>query len=319
MARTSNKIKADAHQIVTDAIIAYLEECEAGNVKGQWTRPWTKLLTDSHYCPATGNAYAGIVNTMSLSVLAYSRGFTSLAWGTFKQWKDLGTKLDTEISVRKGAKAAYIFVPMIYNKKDGSGNIVTDSNGDEIKGLSFKQVPVFNADEVDGFTETKPEVPPSKVVDDATVDRFIANLGIDIGYGGDRAYYSPAGDHIRMPVAEAFNDTPHGTATEAFYGVKLHEIVHATGHKTRCNRPIENMFGSEAYAAEELVAEMGAAILCNMFGVSESPRADHAQYIKSWLKALKNDKKMIFKACGQAQKAIKWMEEKQPTKTREAA
>ncbi len=312
MARTK-KPAADAHQIVTDSVIKYLEDCDAGNESGNWTRPWTKLLTDLHYCPATDKAYAGIVNTMSLSVLAITRGFTSQAWGTFKQWQGLGTD-DAPISVRKGAKACYIFVPMMYSKKDASGAVIIDSSGDEIKGLSFKQVAVFNANEVDGFTEVKPEVPPSKVVNDAEVDRFIANLGMDIGFGGDRAYYSPPGDHIRMPIREAFNDTPHGTATEAFYGVQLHEIVHATGHESRCKRNVANAFGSEAYAAEELVAEMGAAILCNMFGVSESPRADHAMYIKSWLKALKNDKRMIFKACGQAQKAIKWMEKQQPVK-----
>jgi len=314
----ARKEKTDAHQIVTDSVIKYLEDCEAGTESGKWTRPWTKLLTDSHYCPATGKAYAGIVNTMSLSVLAYARGFTSQAWGTFKQWKSLGTD-DAPVSVRKGSKAAYIFVPLLFNKKDGAGNVITDSNGDEVKGLSFKQVAVFNAEEIDGYTETKPEVPPCKVVDDAVVDRFIANLGIDLGFGGDRAYYSPAGDHVRMPVKEAFTDTPHGTATEAFYGVQLHELVHATGHESRCKRDLTNAFGSEAYAAEELVAEMGAAILCNMFGVSDSPRADHAQYIKSWLKSLKNDKRMIFKACGQAQKAIKWMEAQQPTPMEKAA
>lgn len=319
MARTK-KPAADAHQIVTDAIITFLEDCEAGNADGKWTRPWTKLLTDSHYCPATDKAYAGIVNTMSLSVLAITRGFTSKAWGTFKQWKSLGTD-DKPVSVRKGAKACYIFVPMIFSKKDGAGNVIVNSAGQEIKGLSFKQVAVFNASEVEGYTEIKPEVPASKVVDDAVVDRFIANLGIDIAFTGDRAFYSPAGDFIRMPIREAFNDTPHGTATEAFYGVQLHEVVHATGHEKRAKRDLANAFGSEAYAAEELVAEMGAAILCNMFGVSDSPRPDHAQYIKTWLKALKNDKRMIFKACGQAQKAIKWMEAQQPTpaKVAEAA
>jgi antirestriction protein ArdC len=277
---------------------------------GKWTRPWEKLITDSHYCPATGKAYSGIVNTMSLSVLAWSRGFNSKAWGTFKQWKEMGEN----VSVRKGAKAAYIFVPMIFTKKDGTGAPITDKDGDEVKGLSFKQVAVFNAEEVDGFVETKPETPPCKVVDDATVDKFIANLGMDLSFGGDRAYYSPVGDHTRMPPKEAFTDTKFSTATEAYYGTLLHETIHWTGHETRCKRLSLTTFGTEAYAEEELVAEMGATILCHMFGVAESPRADHAQYIKSWLKRLKNDKRMIFKACGQAQKAIKWLEDKQPAK-----
>lgn len=312
MARTE-KVKADAHQIVTDAVIAYLEAFEKGELDSKWVRPWEKLLTDSHYCAATGEAYKGIVNMFALSVLSWKRGFKSLAWGTFKQWKELGTE-EKPVGVRKGAKACYIFVPLLFTKKDGSGNPMVDSDGNELKGLSFKQVPVFNADEVDGWTEPMPEMPVSKVMEDSKIDKFIASLGMDLSFGGNRAYYSPVGDHVRMPPKEAFKDTKTSTATEAYYGTLLHETVHWTGHKSRCNRAVANMFGTEAYAEEELVAEMGATILCCKFAVSESPRADHAQYIASWLKSLKNDKRIIFKACGQAQKAIRWMEDQQPTK-----
>ena len=113
----ARKEKTDAHQIVTDAVISYLEAFERGELDSKWVRPWEKLLTDSHYCPSTGKAYTGIVNMMALSVLSWERNFGSKAWGTFKQWKELGTE-DKPVSVRKGAKACYIFVPIIFSKKD---------------------------------------------------------------------------------------------------------------------------------------------------------------------------------------------------------
>lgn len=300
--------KADAHQIVTDAVIAFLESDD----KGRWVKPWQKLFNDGNYCPTTSRAYEGGVNNMALNALSYFNGFKSEAWGTYKQWKDLSTD-DSPVSVKKGAKAAYIFVPMIYTKKDGKGDPILDSKGDEKKGRSFKQVAVFNADQVDGFVEVKREMPESKVLDNDKVDTYISNLGIDITHGGNRAYYSLGGDHVRMPPKEAFKDVGKSSATEAYYGTKFHEGVHATGHESRCKRDLTGSFGNEAYAFEELVAEMGAAILCNQHGISDAPRADHAKYIKSWLRGLKDDKQAVFKAVGLAQKAIKWMDEKQPT------
>ena len=304
----ARKEKADAQQIVTDAVIAYLEAFEKGEMDSTWVRPWEKLFV-RHYCPATGKSYEGFVNTLALSVLAWQRGFTSTAWGTFKQWKEMGEN----VSVRKGAKAAYIFVPLLFTKKHADGSTMIDGNGDEIKGLTFKQVAVFNAEDVDGWTEPTVVERTNKVADVPAAEKFLKNLNADFSHGGDRAYYSPAGDHIRMPDPKQFRDTPFSTATEAYYGTKLHEYVHWTGHESRCKRNLANAFGTEAYAEEELVAELGATMLCHEFGISESPRPDHAQYIKSWLRRLKDDKRMIFKACGQAQKAVKWMQDQQPT------
>ena len=302
MTRTK-KPRADAHQIVTDAVIKFLESGETG----KWQKPWDMLLVDGNYCPATKKTYNGFVNTMALNALAYANGFKSEAWGTYKQWKSLGTD-DAPVSVMKGAKAAYIFVPMIYTKKDKAGDPITDSNGDKVSGMSFKQVPVFNADQVEGYTEVKPELPVSKVLDNAEVDRFVSKTGAQITHGGNRAFYSMGGDHVTMPPKEAFKDVGESTATEAYYGTLLHEMTHWTGETKRCNREMGTMFGGETYAFEELVAEMGAAIMCNQFGISDQPRADHAKYVKSWLKGLANDKNAVFKAVGLAQKAIKHLE-----------
>ena len=304
--------KADAEQIVTDAVIAYLEAFEAGNLPSDWVRPWDKLVTDSHYCAATGREYTGFTNIFFLSMFSWSKGFTSTAWGTYKQWASLGTD-ENPVSVKKGAKAAYISVPKPFKKKDGNGNVLVDSNGEAITGMWYDMKAVFNADQVEGWVEPV-IVKENKVRDIAAADKFLANLNMDFQHGGDRAFYSPVGDHVRMPAPEAFNDTKFSTATETYYSTRLHETIHWTGHKTRCNRPMETFKGSTEYAFEELVAEMGATILCHEFAIADAPRAAHAQYIKSWLKALKNDKRMVFKACGQAQKAIQWMKDQQPTK-----
>ena len=315
MAR-KEKIKADPYADITNAIIDMIE---SGDAKaGDWERPWAKLLNGGHYCPATARAYEGFTNIFALNVQAMTRGFASQAWGTYKQWQSLGTD-DSPVSVRKGEKAVYIFVPLLFKKKDASGAVITDSNGNEMKGMSFTQKAVFNADQIDGYAEVKPEAPISAVVDDNRIETFLSNLGITVKGGHDRAYYSPMGDFIGMPEREAFIATATSTATENFYSTSFHEFTHATGHETRCKRPLTNPKGSPEYAKEELIAEMGAAILCNMFGVSDSPRADHAQYIASWLRALKGDKKFIFSAVGAAQKAIKWMDGEQPVSMLQAA
>lgn len=322
MARTKAP-KVDAELEITNTIIAMIE---AGDM-GKWTRPWAKLLTGGHYCPETKRAYEGFTNIFALNVQSFARGFTSQTWGTYNQWFALGggekdngkvTK-DSDFNVRKGEKAVYIFVPLMFNKKDKAGNVITDKKGNEVKGLSFKQVAVFNGEQVDGYEEVKPEMPANAVVDNGALDRFVTNLNLSITHAGDRAFYSPATDSITIPLQEAFIATPTSTATESYYGTLLHEATHATGHESRCKRALMNMNGSEAYAKEELIAELGAAMLANKMGISDSPRPDHAQYIKSWLKALKGDKKFIFQAVSGASKAIKWMDAQQPVKMEKAA
>lgn len=119
--------------------------------------------------------------------------------------------------------------------------------------------------------------------------------GIPIKVGGDRAFYSPSTDHNQMPVAAAFK-SPEGWATTA-----LHELAHASGHPSRLNRNLSGRFGSRAYAAEELIAEMASAFMGAELGIG-SELEQHASYIDSWLDLLKDDKRAIFTAAGQAQR-----------------
>lgn len=110
-----------------------------------------------------------------------------------------------------------------------------------------------------------------------------------------------------MPERERFLGTDTSTPTEAYYGTLLHELTHWTGHKKRCEREFGKRFGDEAYAMEELVAELGSAFLCADIGISPQPRSDHAAYVDHWLKVLKADKKAIFTAASQASKAADFL------------
>ncbi len=154
------------------------------------------------------------------------------------------------------------------------------------------------------------EAPPkSNVVRCREADVYLNNLNINFQHGGDRAFYSPSGDYIRIPLESAFIATKYSSATEGYYSTKFHEYAHATGHESRCNRDMRKEIAS--YAFEELVAELSATILCRRFNISPQPREDHSKYIHSWLKSLKNDKTMIVQAMKKASTAISWMDSEQ--------
>lgn len=103
-----------------------------------------------------------------------------------------------------------------------------------------------------------------------------------------------------------FTGTETATPAEAFYSTLCHELVHSSG-ESRLERDSQGRFGSESYAMEELVAELGAAFLCSDLGITPEPRADHACYIANWLKVLKNDKKAVFTAASKASEAADWL------------
>ena len=120
------------------------------------------------------------------------------------------------------------------------------------------------------------------------------------------ACYVPARDTICMPHFAQF------TSAAAYYGTLGHECTHRTGHPSRLSRDLTGRFGSAAYAVEELVAELGAAFLCGTLGLAAEPRADHAQYIATWLHVLKTDARAVWTAASKAQAAVDWMHAQQP-------
>jgi antirestriction protein ArdC len=287
----------DVYKRVTDKIIADLERgvppwqqpWQAGHAAGPVSRPLR----------AEGKPYRG-VNTMMLWASAMENGYSSPIWMTYWQAAELGGQ------VRKGEKGSLVVYAAHFTKT------VTDDKGEaEEKEIPFlKAYTAFNVQQIDGlpahYYATAP--PATNAVErlDA-VDRFFSATKATIRHGGDQAFYSPGQDLIQMPEINAFRDQ------EAYYGTLGHEAVHWTRHASRLNRDFgRQRFGDAGYAMEELVAEIGAAYLSPDLGITPVTREDHAAYIGSWLKVLRDDKRAIFTAASHADRAVDHLHSYQP-------
>jgi antirestriction protein ArdC len=286
--------RRDIHADITNSIIAAIE---AG--PGHFELPWHRSggAFGRPRNAATKQRYNG-VNIVVLWASAELHGFTSPVWATYRQWQSIGAQ------VRRGERAS----PVVFYKRtefqaeDDQGEPTTKTR------LFARSSRVFNADQVDGFQpENLAPVLPDQTERLQQAEAFIAATRADIRYGGDRAFYSPAGDFISIPARERFTGTATSTATEAFYSTVLHELTHWSGAAPRCNRDLTGRFGDNAYAMEELVADLGAAFLCSDLGITSTPRADHAAYLASWLKVLKDDTKAIFTAASKASEAAEFL------------
>jgi antirestriction protein ArdC len=163
---------------------------------------------------------------------------------------------------------------------------------------------VFNVAQCDGLPEKIVNGPSSPRVRnpdtrDAIADEFLTATGADIREGAGEAYYAPGKDFVSMPAFAAFKGADH------FYNVAFHELTHWTGHKSRLARDLSGRFGQKAYAAEELIAELGAAFLAAEFSFNGDVR--HAGYIGNWIELLKSDKRALFTAASAAWKAADYL------------
>lgn len=290
----------DIYEQVTAKIV---EAIEAG--VDRWKMPWHVRAEDGDAIPfnvASHKFYRG-VNVLALWAAAQAHGYPSHAWATYRQWAEKGAQ------VRKGEKSTSI---VFWKISDASAD--SESDEDEGRTRAFARgYSVFNVAQVDGYmqptVESRPE--PDRI---AEAEAFFGALGIEIQNGGSRACYLPLHDRIQMPEFSAF------AVREMYYSVLAHEATHATGHKSRLDRDLLGRFGKEAHAAEELVAELGAAFTCATLGLLTETRADHASYIAHWLKVLKSDKRAIFTAASKAQAAVDWMlARQQPAELAKAA
>jgi len=166
---------------------------------------------------------------------------------------------------------------------------------------------VFNAAQVDGYVIEESPLPGPGVANIVQADAFVRATAVKVAHGGERAFYSPKADAIRMPEQSAFIGSDHSSATESYYSTLLHELTHWTRHKSRLDRRSPEGFGTVEYAEEELVAELGAAFLCSDLEIAIEPRVDHAAYIDGWLKVLKSDSRAIFKASRAATQAVDFL------------
>jgi antirestriction protein ArdC len=235
--------------------------------------------------------YRGI-NTLCLWAASQAKGYESGKWGTYKQFQERGAQ------VRRGEKSTTVCFWKWANNTTEPQDSEDTKTGSRL--LFTRGYSVFNAAQVDGYTpKAEPDVPLPERIDRA--EQFFRGIGADLRHGGNRAYYSVDGDYIQMPPFGAFKENV------SYYSTLAHEHTHYTAKDNRCDRQLGKRFGDMAYAAEELVAEIGAAFTLAHLGLSTEPREDHAQYIASWLKVLKADSKAIFTAASRAQQATDWL------------
>ena len=265
-------------EAVTKQIIALLD-------KG--VKPWQCSWNQGACLPVNyiGKPYQGI-NVIMLWLSQSENQFEYNQWLTFKQAVDLGGK------VAKGAKGTQIV---------RYGQITkTDDNGDDLTVGFLKNFTVFNVAQITGLPEhyylvsesSKPTNQPIPII-----DHFIESIPHEISLGGNRACYIPLLDSIAIPKLESFINS------DAFYGTYLHELAHWTGHKSRLNRNFEGKRARNDIAFEELIAELTASFLCAKFNIV-STLEGHANYIGSWLKHLKDDRRYFYDAVKEAEKAF---------------
>ena len=276
----------DIHQHITNQIITAIEQGA-----GDFCLPWQRGGSIMHSTNiASKKPYRG-VNIVALWAAAEHRGFTSGLWGSYRQWAETGAH------VRKGEKSSYV---IFYKELEVAST--ANGNEDPETRLIARATPVFAAEQVDGY-EMPVKATPSPVESIVGADAFVQATGAVIHHGGSRAFYRPSTDSIQLPVRDDFIGSTSSTAQEAYYSTLLHELTHWSSAAHRCNRQLGKRFGDAAYAMEELIAELGAAFLCSELGITIEPRADHAQYLSSWLNVMKADKRAIFTAASAASKA----------------
>lgn len=291
----SSSSKFDVHQEVTNRIVDALQNA------GEFQLPWIGNTATSFARPvnvASRKPYNG-VNIVSLWVAAQASDYPSNVWGTYRQWQEAGCQ------VRRREKSSLVVFYKTFDVEQ-----TNDQTGwaEQAERKVLRASWVFNAAQVDGFPLDQVDIPDRPAFDPiARAEAFVTATGAVIEEGGDKACYVPSADIIRMPERRRFMGTSTTSPAEGFYSTLCHELTHWSGSKGRLSRDLSGRFGTEAYAMEELVAELGAAFLCGDLGLVPEPRLDHAQYIKHWLTVMKSDKKAVFTAASKASEASNWL------------
>ncbi|WP_336993424.1 ArdC family protein [Lelliottia amnigena] len=280
-----SKTRTDIYQTVTESIITALED----GVK-PWSCPWQRVpgMSGLPTNYSTGAAYSGM-NIMLLWSSASEQGFSDSRWMTYKQAQVEGGQ------VRKGEHGTTaIFYTMLERE---------NNEGETEYIPMLKTFTVFNVEQIDGLPLSDEAVFPAETFEPLPqAEALFRNSGATIIEKGQNAFFAPSTDEIHLPERRLFSDAAN------FYATGMHELVHWSGAKSRLNREMKGKFGSEDYAFEELIAELGSAFLMADLGIVGE--VQHESYIASWLKALRNDKRYIFKAASAASKAHRYLMDK---------
>lgn len=280
----------DVYQIVTDRVMAALEMEEV-----PWQRPWCSV-NGGAYNRVSGKHYS-LINQMLLS--------HSGEYATFKQWTELGGK------VRKGEKGEMV---VFFKWPDQKEDSQTEDNKEETqedrsRRPVLRYYKVFHISQVDGVEPLERQIPvynANPIEEGETVFRnYTSREGIRVEIEPtNEAYYSPSQDLIHLPELRQYKDPSE------FCSTAFHEAAHSTGNEGRLNRDglKRASFGSEIFSREELVAEISAAALLNTLGIETDHSVQNSSaYIRGWLKALQDDRRLVVQAAGQAEKAVNYI------------
>lgn len=279
--------KKPFHETVAEGLIKQLEEGTA-----PWQRPWDKD-TVLPLNPTTGKRYKGI-NAVHLM----SQDREDPRWMTYKQAETEGAQ------VQKGETSTSIQYWKFNEEKTkidkSTGKPVRDENNKIVKEYVKLKNPrvfyanVFNAEQIKGLPPLDRKDHQWNAIEQA--ENILNGSGANINHDGKgRAFYRESTDSIHLPKKERFD------APDKYYATALHELGHWTGHSSRLDRELGNVFGSESYAKEELRAEISSMLVGATLGIGHDP-SQHVSYVKSWIKALQDDPKDIFRASADAEK-----------------
>ena len=275
------------YQVITDRILTLLQQ---GTVP--WQQPWDSALGLPRNL-FSQHAYRGI-NVWLLTAM----GLPSPFWATFHQVKAAGG------TIRKGAHGVPVVFWKVYTHED-------TETGETEKRFVLRQFTVFNAVQLDGVAIPEITVLAHRFTPIERCAHLVNAMPQRpaILHGHPRAWYTPATDTLHMPLPACFH------RPEAYYATLYHELVHASGHRSRLNRKTLTdlcRFGDPTYAKEELVAEMGAAYLSGICGIANATLANSAAYLQSWLRVLRHDATLLVHAAAQAQRAADYIQNLSP-------
>lgn len=287
-ARAARDVAAE----ITALIIAKLEQGVP-----PWSRPWTGAGGASSPLRHCGTNYTGI-NRLYLWAVADAAGYRSRYWMTYRQASELGGQ------VRHGETASLSVYYSSFKKLET--NEATGAASE--KSIRFlRSYLVFNAHQIDGlpahfYPDTSVEAAPIEPsARQHAIDAFFAAIPASVRHGGNQAYFAPGLDYIQLPHPQSFTTMDHYASTRG------HETVHWAGHSSRLARKFGKRFGDRAYSFEELIAEIGAGLICAELGLPNELHDSHASYVGHWLGILKADKTAIIHAASKAEQAFAYL------------
>lgn len=291
-----------------DKLLKLIEEKVENATGKDWLSP--VLFQSTEVSVSTGKAYRGF-NQFALPFIRQLNGWTSHQWITMGKVKELQAR-NKKVRIIKGSRMVPVYFWKPFTLVDDDGEAITDSNGKQEMRFMFKVYYVFNTDCIEGYNfrqvkeedkATEKEVRTMEEWDDVMLSSYKGDKPELLHDGDGSNYYQPSTDSVHLTDRDFFRNS------DCYLSTLAHELVHSTGNKARLDRLSKTAaFGTKDYGLEELVAEMGASMICAHHGILERTIDNQAEYLKNWLNAIRQEPSMLVKAFSKAEKAVAWIE-----------